>query len=395
MTTRREFLKTGAAAGALMAAGSPALARAAERIAAEERARVAPMNILIFGGTGFIGPHLVRHAVSRGHNVTIFSRGRRDADIPASVQRLIGDRAIDSTTSKGNLTALEGKKFDAVIDDPATDPRWVQQAVDTLRTSGQYLFVSSTGVYLPYRTENADENAPRPLVPERGGPPQYGNQKAASENIVLETFKERGTVVRPAYIIGPGDTSDRFGYWPQRLAKGGETLAPGRKTERIAIVDVRDLAAFMIKLVEDRKGGAYNVTGPEKPTTMEEFLTRAKKVMNSNSEFVWIDDYDFLRAHGIGQMVPWTRLDGDNLYHTVLSNKKALDAGLKLRPFEETIKDFWAWWPERLKLLQPGQQPNFQLRQPGGRGRGAEAPTTPRLTTEEYEKQVIAEWKAR
>lgn len=338
--------------------------------------RVAPMNILIFGGTGFIGPHLVRSAVARGHKVTIFSRGRRDADIPASVQRLVGDRTVNDST-KSDLKALVGKRFDAVIDDPASDPRWVQESATLLKDSGSYLFVSSTGVYLPYRTENADETAPTPLTPEDGKPPAYGNNKARCEKIVMETFGDHGQVVRPAYIIGPGDTSDRFAWWPQRLAKGGETAVLGRKTDRIAIVDVRDLTAFMIKLVEDRKSGAYNVTGPKENTGLGEFMPRAKAAMNSNSEFVWIDDYEFLRANRApGQVVPWTRLDGDNLYHTVLSNKKAVAAGLTFRPLEETIKDFWAWWPERLKLLPAGQSPRFQF-------------------SEEREATLLAAWKAR
>src|SRR6185436_15912999 len=127
MSTRRDFLKTGAAASGALLAGLPALARAAERAAS---AAPAQMNILIFGGTGYIGPHLVRHAVSRGHHVTIFSRGRRDGDLPAGVERLVGDRLINDTIPKGDLKSLEGRRFDAVIDDPATDPRWVRQSAE-------------------------------------------------------------------------------------------------------------------------------------------------------------------------------------------------------------------------------------------------------------------------
>lgn len=378
MTSRRDFLRNGAVLGGALLASHSSMAQAAERFMDEARSnRVAPMNMLIFGGTGYIGPHLVRQAVARGHKVTIFSRGRRDADIPASVARLVGDRTVNDST-KSNLTAIEGKHFDAVLDDFPSDPRMVQESVDRLKTSGSYMFVSSTGVYLPYRTENADETAPALLTPEDGSPPQYGNNKARCEKIVMDTFgPDRGQVVRPAYIIGPGDTSDRFGWWPQRLAKGGETAVLGRQTDRIAIVDVRDLAAFMVKLAEDRRGGIYNVTGPKENTTLGEFMPRAKAAMNSTSELVWIDDYEFLRENRApGQVVPWTRLDGNNLYHTVLSNKKAVAAGLTFRPFEETIKDFWAWWPERLKLLANGAQPRFQF-------------------SEEREKALLTAWKAK
>ncbi|HYV99767.1 MAG TPA: NAD-dependent epimerase/dehydratase family protein [Gemmatimonadaceae bacterium] len=396
MTTRRDFLKAGAAvSGAAIAGGLPNIAGALER-----DMRPASMNLLIFGGTGFIGPHLVRRAVERGHKVTIFSRGRHDADIPSSVDRLIGDRAPDSVSKQSNLTALKGKRFDAVIDDPASDPQWVRESADLLKTSGSYLFVSSTGVYLPYNTPNADETAPVELVPSNGSAPQYGNNKAQCEKIVMDTFGAHGQVVRPAYIIGPGDTTDRFCYWPQRLKKGGETFVPGKGTERIAIVDVRDLVDFMLKLVEEKKGGIYNVTGPKDDTTFSQFMDRAQKALNTDAKLVWVDDYDFLRTHGIGQMVPWTRLDGANLYHTVLSNKKAVAAGLTFRPMEETIRDIWNWWPERLKLLPAGQEPRFQLRAPGGRGgRGAAgagaAPASPPMTTEEYEQKVLADWKAR
>lgn len=378
MSTRRDFVKTGTVAGgALLAAGVPALARAAVDLAVGSTGRkAAPMSILIFGGTGYIGPHLVRHAVSRGHKVTIFSRGRTDADLPSSVERLIGDRTINDTIPRGNLQSLEGRRFDAVIDDPAIDPRWVRQATELLKTSGRYLFVSSTGVYLPYRTENADETAPTPLMPEDGGPAQYGNQKAQAERVVLEAFGDRGTVVRPAYIVGPGDMSDRFPYWPQRLVRGGETLAPGRKTDRIAIVDVRDLVEFMVKLVEGNRGGVYNVCGPREPMGFERFLTEAQAALNTSAQFTWIEDYDFLRENRVGGAVPWIRLDGDNLYHTVLSNKKAVGAGLSFRPLATSVRDTLAWWPERLKALEPGQQPRFWI-------------------TPEREQQLLATWKAR
>jgi len=369
------------ASGVLFASGGAVLAETAEPAA---RRAPAPMNLLIFGGTGYIGPHLVRRAVERGHKVTIFSRGRKDGDLPPGVERLVGDRLINDTIPKGDLKSLEGRRFDAVIDDPASDPRWVRQSADLLKTSGSYLFVSSTGALYPYMTPHADETAP--TTPESATKPDangrvdgsatYGYQKSQCEKIVMEVFGSHGAVVRPSYIIGPGDTSDRFTYWPQRLARGGETLAPGKRTDPIAIVDVRDLVAFMIKLVEDKRGGIYHVSGPEKPMGFGEFIDVASAAIKSTSKFTWIEDSDFLTQNRISYTIPWVKPEGNNLYHTSLNNAKAVAAGLKFRPLADTVRDVLAWWPERLKLLPAGQQPKFWI-------------------TPEREQQVLAAWKAK
>src|SRR5882724_9378467 len=201
MTSRRDFLKDSAAASGALYAGMPALARAATDVFTDPPP--APLKILIFGGTGFIGPHLVRLAVQRGHKVSIFSRGLHDSSgLPESVERLIGDRLINDAVPQGDLKSLEGRKFDAVIDDPASDPRWVRQSATLLKDSGSYLFVSSTGVFLPYLTANNTERDSVRLV---GGPTEYGTNKAQCEKIVMETFGSHGQVVRPGYIVGPGD----------------------------------------------------------------------------------------------------------------------------------------------------------------------------------------------
>lgn len=376
MITRRDFLKTGAiAGGTLAAASSPVVAQVARDLSLRRTA--APMNILIFGGTGFIGPHLVREAIARGHKVSIFSRGRRDGGLPSSVERLVGDRLINDTIPQGNLKALEGRRFDAVIDDPATDPRWVRQSATLLKDSGSYMFVSSTGVFYPYLTSNNDENAPVLLMPTDGSPPQYGNQKAQCEAIVKEIFGDRGTVVRPTYIVGPGDNSDRFSYWPQRFAQGGEMLVPGKTADPSQLIDVRDLTAFMMDLVEQRKGGIYNAAGPRERLSFGEFIDVAHKTLNLDAKLVWIDDYDFLKEKKITYAIPWMIPEGDNQYHLQINNKKAIAAGLTFRPLAETLRDTLAAWPARLAELQPGQKPNF------------------RWITPEKEAQVLAEWRAR
>ncbi|HEY2824267.1 MAG TPA: NAD-dependent epimerase/dehydratase family protein [Gemmatimonadales bacterium] len=387
------------------------------------------MKILIFGGTGFIGPHLVREAVSRGHKVSIFSRGRHDGGgLPDGVERLIGDRLINDAILQGDLKALEGRRFDAVIDDPAQDPRWVRQSATLLKDSGSYMFVSSTGVFLPYLTPNNDETGPVLLTPTDGSAPQYGNNKAQCEKIVMETFGDHGQVVRPGYIVGPGDTTDRFSYWPQRFAAGGEMLVPGHKTDPCQFIDVRDLVAFMMKLVEERKGGIYNCTGPKdlaKPVngrgafagadsvylsslyqanrfTFGEFVTQAYAALKSTAKLVWVDDYDFLRAHRITYGIPWILPEGENLHHLDINNHKAIAAGLKFRPLAETVRDTLADWPNRLKLWAETAKTNRAVVDTMSdtaaarrlKARSGPAPNFSWINPEK-EAQVLADWKGR
>jgi 2'-hydroxyisoflavone reductase len=339
MTTRRGFLKTTlAAGGAFLTSAIPERSDALEALA--RQARRAPMDLLVLGGTGFIGPHLVRHAISRGHRVTIFTRGRRTADLPPEVTRLIGDR-------NGQLSALEGKKWDAVVDDSATNPEWVRISTELLRDAvGQYLFTSSTGVYYPYLTRGVDESvAPRlEAADPQDGSASYGVAKARSEQQVQRLFGDRGIVVRPTYIVGPGDTTDRFPYWPVRLERGGETLAPGKRDDPVQFIDVRDLAEFMVKALEDRRSGTFNVAGPKSQMTMPQFLEGARDALGSNARFVWVDDYAFLEQHKITDAVPWVMQKGNDYGHMSAKNDRAVAAGLTFRPLSTTVRDTLAWW---------------------------------------------------
>lgn len=332
--TRRDFLKSGALAGGVVASGvAPAFLRAP--------ISSARLNLLILGGTGFIGPHLVRQAISRGHRVTIFTRGRREADLPGEVTRLVGDR-------NGQLGALEGKTWDAVFDDSATDPALVKQSTGLLRNAvGRYLFTSSTGVYYPYLTRGLDESHATSLEIRNAedGSERYGVQKSQSERIVHDVFGDRGVVSRPTYVIGPGDTTDRFPYWPVRLAQGGEVLAPGKAEDPVAFIDVRNLVEFMVRLVEDSRSGTYNVVGPQNGMTAPEFYRKAQAAINPDARLTFVDDYDFLSAHNIGGAIPWVMLKGNNYGHMSIKNDRAVAAGLSFRPIETTIRDTLAWWP--------------------------------------------------
>jgi 2'-hydroxyisoflavone reductase len=336
MTTRRDFLKTTAGA-ALLGTALPSLARAG--IASTSAPK--PLDILVLGGTGFIGPHLVRYAVSRGHKVTIFTRGRRDAELPADVIRLQGDR-------NGQLDALKGKKWDVVIDDSATNPAYVELSTELLKDAvGTYLFTSSTGVYYPYLQRGLDEGNPvhTDLKDPKDLSEAFGVNKAKCEAQTMKVFGNRGIVIRPTYIVGPGDTSDRFPYWPQRLARGGEVLAPGKKDDPMQIVDVRDLAEFMVRLVESDNRGIYNVAGPAKPLLARDFYEQAAKALNANVKYTFVEDYDFLAEQKIEEQIPWAMVRGNDYGMMSIRNDKAIKAGLTFRPLATTLRDTLAWWP--------------------------------------------------
>jgi 2'-hydroxyisoflavone reductase len=336
MTTRRTFLKAAAAAGGALIAGlPPALARA-EALASVVRAPK-PLRILVLGGTGFIGPHQVRYAVSRGHKVSTFTRGNRTPELPASVEQLQGDR-------NGKLDALKGRTWDVVIDSQATNPEWVRQSTALLKGSAKkYLFVSSTHVYYPYPAD-IDESTKVRMSMEEEGADNYGVQKAQSEQLARDAFGNGAIIMRPTYIVGPGDLTDRFTYWPVRLARGGDVLAPGKPGDAVQFIDVRDLAEWMVRMVEDGKGGNYNVTGPREHLTMQRFLEQSRTALGSDAKFTWVDDYDFLAAQKVSGIIPWVMPRGTYLGSADISNARAVKAGLTFRPLATTVKDTLAFW---------------------------------------------------
>lgn len=344
MRTRRHVLRAGAAAfvGGLLSAGR--LHGQAAR----------PRRILFLGGTGFVGPHLVHAALARGHRVAMLNRGRRapnqHADDFARVEALRGDRSQPDA-----YASLKGRTWDVVIDTANSVP-WTREAVAALKgATGRYLYVSSTGAYWPYRTVDITEDVPVVLedTPPQT-PPSFGVMKAQSERAVREGLPGRDLVVRPGYIVGPGDTSDRFTYWPVRLARGGEVLVPGRKTDRVQYIDVRDLAAWMVRLMEQDASGTYNAVGPATPQTLAQFLDGLAPLAPAGTRYTWIEDYAWLKAYrlrapspgdggGLVEAIPWVMADGDELGHMHISKRKALAAGLTYRPLLETARDTLAW----------------------------------------------------
>lgn len=338
MQSRRTFLVSSAAAGgALLTGFRPFVGTSALLL----EPAVEPLDLLILGGTGFIGPHLVRHAVARGHRVTIFTRGRAQADLPTSVIRLIGDR-------NGQLQALRGKRWNAVVDDSGNRADWVRQSTELLKDSvGRYLFTSSTGVYYPYLQRGLSESDPVHYDQRdpKDGEEAFGVMKAQGERYVLQAFGDKALVVRPTYIVGPGDTSDRFPYWPVRLARGGEVLAPGRAEDPSQFIDVRDLAELMVRLLEQKRSGLFNAAGPEQPITARAFYVAAAAALNANVKFTYVDDYEFLKAHKIEESIPWAMLSGNNDGMMSIRNARAIAAGLTFRSLADTVRDTLAWWP--------------------------------------------------
>jgi 2'-hydroxyisoflavone reductase len=233
-----------------------------------------------------------------------------------------------------------------VIDDSATNPEWVRQSTERLASSGRYLFTSSTGVYYPYLRHGATEADPVhvDVVDPGDASERYGTSKARCEAIVQRVFGARGVVVRPTYTVGPGDPTDRFTYWPVRLAAGGHVLAPGRTSDPVQFIDVRDLAAFMLRLVEDEASGVFNAVGPAAPMTIETFLREACAALRVAPTLVWIDDTAFLRAREIDGMVPWILAQGNDLGHTSIRTTRSIAAGLTHRPVAETVRDTLEWF---------------------------------------------------
>lgn len=337
MTSRRVFVQ-----GAFAAAAAAAVTAGSSRLrAAPEAPR--PKKILILGGTAFLGPALVAAARARGHTLTLFNRGKTNPGRFTDLEQLHGDR-------DGKLDALRGRKWDAVIDDSGYVPRLVHDSAALLAPSVEhYLFVSSISVYADF-TQPVDERSPvgKLTAPtEDIGNGSYGPLKALCESAAEAAMPGRVTVVRPGLIVGPEDPTDRFTYWPVRLARGGEVLAPGATTDPLSYIDVRDLAAWMISLVEKRVTGTFNATGPAATLGVGAFLDGVKAGAGKpDDKLTWVDA-PFLEAqnvHGWTDLPVWTPASGESRYMGLISRARAVKAGLVFRSVADTARDTLAWW---------------------------------------------------
>jgi 2'-hydroxyisoflavone reductase len=383
-TKRRDFLKATAAAGGAIALGLgiPSPVSTLDKVASglgpltPSRAPGA-LKILILGGTNLTGPHNVRYALERGHEVTIFTRGRKKPglfqDAFEHVEHLIGDRDND-------LEALKGRSWDAVIDASGMNVQWTTDSAELLRDAvGTYMYISSTGVFYPYLTTEITEDVEPALVdPTDGenGAYRYGVMKALSENEARRVFPDRTCVVRPGYIVGPLDTTHRGTYWPERLRRGGEIAVPGKKTDLVQQIDVRDLTEWMIHMLEDGTHGTFNATGPASPLTMEEFVYGMRATTSAEVSWTWIEDYDFLEEHQFLYAIPWIMPTGDNLGSQRIDCGRAQAAGLAFRPIAVTAMDTLEWYHSDALTDE-------------------ERGTPPMALSPEREKEILEAWKAR
>jgi 2'-hydroxyisoflavone reductase len=299
------------------------------------------MDVLILGGTGFLGRHLVEAALGNGHRVTLFNRGIKAPDLFPEVETIEGNR-------DGDLSALRGRRWDAVIDTCGYVPRVVGASARLLADAvDHYTFVSSISVYSDDIALGTGEGAqarelPDPKV-EEVTEETYGGLKALCERAAEEEMPGRVLNVRPGLISGPHDPTDRFTYWPRRVAAGGEVLAPDHEERRVQYIDVRDLASWIVEMSEQSRTGTYNATGPDYELTMGRFLQECEAVSGARVEPVWVSE-DFLEKKGVE---PFTELPlwVPRKYAAMLAVdcSKAIEAGFAFRPLSETIEDVLDW----------------------------------------------------
>jgi 2'-hydroxyisoflavone reductase len=358
-TTRRQFIKLFAAA-----TGTSALNMNPATLFAEKS--VKPLRILILGGTGFTGPYQVRYALSRGHKVTTFNRGKtHPGELPKEVEQLIGDR-------NGKLDALRGRKWDVVIDNPTTLPVWVRDAAQILKGNVErYVFISTISVYADTghgvdematlaKYDGLDPYKETIEAVKASGYKTYGPLKALSEQEAEKWFPGKTLVIRPGLIVGPRDETDRFTYWPVRIDRGGDVLAPGNPGDPVQFIDARDLAEWTIRMVENRKTGIYNATGPAKPLEIGNMLNGIKDALHSSAKFTWLPA-DFLKQQKVeawSDMPVWA---GDELGLARTKIDRALAKGLTFRPLADTSRDTLAWFKslpqDRQSKLRAGLTP--------------------------------------
>jgi len=377
---RREFVQLSVLAAT--AAGDAAAARTSK---ANTDKTAKPLEILVLGGTGLIGPPMVEYALARGHNLTLFNRGKTNSHLFPDVERIKGDRNDDISALE--KAVADGRRWDVVIDNTASIPRWVSESAGLLSGAADlYLYTSSISAYADSSVPGADETAAVGQISSEDEAlvkttkditgENYGPLKARCEEEARKAFPGKTIVVRPGLIVGPGDYSDRFSYWPIRIFSGGEVMAPGNPDDPVQFIDCRDLGEWYIRLVEAKAVNTYNGVGPRSPMSIAGMLYGIRAAVDNEISFTWVDA-EFLEKHEVQpwmEMTVWVPPVGEYAGFSSSSIQRALDAGLSFRPLADTADatmDYWNSLPEERRA-------------------------TPRAgLSPEKEKIVLAAWHAR
>jgi 2'-hydroxyisoflavone reductase len=316
------------------------------------------MKLLILGGTRFLGRHLVTAALARNHEITLFNRGTHPSAALKSVETIFGDRNND-------LAKLQGRRWDAVVDTSGYLPRTARASAEVLSHSvDRYVFISSLSVYADASVFGIDETAPvatltneqldqanaidsSGLVSAVTYGKMYGGLKALCEQAAEEVLPNRVLIIRPGLIVGPYDYTDRFTYWVERVARGGEVLAPGRPDHYLQFIDVRDLTEWILRMIEHKETGVYNANSLPNNLTMASVLEECKVVSESDASFTWVSE-EFLMQE---KVIPWSEMPlwmpEEGAPHLkgfmFITCDKAVGAGLSFRPLNDTIRDVLTW----------------------------------------------------
>lgn len=301
------------------------------------------MKLLVLGGTVFLGRHLVESALARGHEVTLFTRGQHNPDVFPQVEKLRGNR-------DGDMEALKGRTWDAVLDTSGYIPRIVKASAELLAPAVKlYMFISTISVYADFSRPNFDEDTKLGVIADESFEEvtgeSYGPLKVLCEKAVQEAFPGRALIIRPGLIVGPLDHTDRFTYWPRRIAQGGEVLAPGDGNDPVQIIDGRDLADWTIKMVEQGATGVYNATGPATTLTMKDVVEQCLETTGSGADITWVSS-EFLKEKAVqpwSDLPSWIPAEGALAYMQSANIGRAIDNGLTFRPLPETIFDTLAY----------------------------------------------------
>jgi len=366
---RRQFIKAGVLGSAAVAAGVPQIADAGGK-----RTEFKPLDILVLGGTGFLGPHMVREALRRGHNVTLFNRGRSNNTLFPDLETIKGDR-------DNGLDGLKGRSWDAVLDNSGYVPRHVQDSTRLLADNcDRYVFTSTVSVYADFTVHNT-ESSPLATIAdetvEEVTGETYGALKVLCEKrAAAEIDADELTIIRPTYVCGPGDHTDRFSYWPIRTRKGGEMIWPGSPSAVIQIIDVNDLANFTLDSVDHGISGVFNAVDPAGEFTMGDLLEDSQAITGTTVDPVWISEefaYENELA-GSRELPIWAPSTGANSGAGTFSGEAARAAGLRNRPERETARNLLSWWDCQSEERQANMKAGLSA---------------------EREAELIEDWKAR